>query len=91
MTIANKKELTTDKEYTGYVKVTRIYCLGCESPNDAQAIIDLKTIVSHEVFKDDYEEETISIVEVKRKFTPELVVVKDTKWSGNNCARILNL
>jgi len=79
MTIANKKELTTDKEYTGYIKVTRIYCLGCESPNDAKAIIDLKTIVSHEVFKDDYEEETISIVEVKRKFTPELVVVKDTK------------
>ena len=79
MTIANKKELTTDKEYTVYIKVTRIYCLGCESPNDAQAIIDLKTIVSHEVFKDDYEEETISIVEVKRKFTPELVVVKDTK------------
>ena len=79
MTIANKKELTTDKEYTGYIKVTRIYCLGCESPNDAQAIIDLKTIVSHEVFKEDYEEETISIVEVKRKFTPELVVVKDTK------------
>ena len=37
MTIANKKELTTDKEYTGYIKVTRIYCLGCESPNDAQA------------------------------------------------------
>ena len=37
MTIANKKELTTDKEYNGYVKVTRIYCLGCESPNDAQA------------------------------------------------------
>ena len=79
MTIANKKELTTDKEYTGYIKVTRIYCLGCESPNDAQAIIDLKTIVAHEVFKDDYEEETISIVEIKRKFTPELVVVKDTK------------
>ena len=42
-------------------------------------IIDLKTIVAHEVFKDDYEEETISIVEIKRKFTPELVVVKDIK------------
>jgi len=79
MTIANKKELTTDKEYNGYVKVTRIYCLGCESPNDAQAIIDLKTIIPHEVFKDDFEEETISIVELKRKFTPELVVVKDSK------------
>ncbi len=79
MMIANKKELTTDKEYNGYVKVTRIYCLGFESPNDAQAIIDLKTIISHEVFKDDFEEETISIVELKRKFTPELVVVKDIK------------
>ena len=79
MTIANKKELTTEKKYEGFVKVTRIYCLVFESPNDAQAIIDLQTIIPHEVFKDDFEEETISIVELKRKFTPELVVVKDTK------------
>ena len=79
MTIANKKELTTDKEYTGYIKVTRIYCLGFESPNDAQAIIDLKTIIPNEIFKDDFDEQTISIIEIKRKFNPELVVVKDTK------------
>ena len=79
MTIANKKELTTEKEYNGYVKVTRIYSLGFESPNDAQAIIDLKTIIPNEIFKDDFEEQTISIIEIKRKFNPELVVVKDTK------------
>ena len=79
MTIANKKELTTEKEYNGYVKVTRIYSLGFESPNDAQAVIDLKTIIPNEIFKDDFEEQTISIIEIKRKFNPELVVVKDTK------------
>jgi len=28
---------------------------------------------------DDYEEQTISIIEIKRKFNPELVVVKDSK------------
>jgi hypothetical protein len=79
MTIANKKELTTEKEYNGYVKVTRIYSLGFESPNDAQAIIDLKTIIPNEIFKDDFDEQTISIIEIKRKFEPEIVVVKDTK------------
>ena len=79
MTIANKKELTTEKEYCGYIKVTRIYCLGFESPNDAQAILDLKTIIPHEKLNDDFEEQTISIVEIKRKFNPELVVVKDSK------------
>ena len=79
MTIANTKELTTEKEYFGYVKVTRIYVLGFASTNDAQAIVDLKTIIPHEQFKDDHEEETISIVEIKRKFNPELVVVKDIK------------
>ena len=79
MTIANKKELTTDKEYTGYVKVTRIYCLGFESPNDAQAVIDLKTIIPTEIFNENFDEQTISIIEIKRKFNPELVVVKDTK------------
>jgi len=79
MTIANKKELTTEKEYNGYVKVTRIYSLGFESPNDAQAVIDLKTIIPNEIFKGDFEEQTISIIEIKRKFNPELVVVKDSK------------
>ena len=80
MTIANKKELTTDKEYNGYVKVTRIYCLGFESPNDAQAvIIDLKTIIPTEIFNENFDEQTISIIEIKRKFNPELVVVKDSK------------
>jgi len=79
MTIANKKELTTDKEYTGYIKVTRIYCLGCESPNDAQAVIDLKTIIPTEIFNENFDEQTISIIEIKRKFNPELVVVKDSK------------
>jgi len=79
MTIANKKELTTDKEYTGYVKVTRIYCLGFESPNDAQAVIDLKTIIPTEIFNENFDEQTISIIEIKRKFNPELVVVKDSK------------
>ena len=58
MTIANKKELTTDKEYTGYVKVTRIYCLGFESPNDAQAVIDLKTIIPTEIFNENFDEQT---------------------------------
>ena len=79
MTIANKKELTTEKEYFGYVKVTRIYVLGFESTNDAQAIIDLKKIIQHEQFRYDHEEETISIVEIKRKFNPELAVAKDIK------------
>ena len=79
MTIANKKELTTDKEYNGYVKVTRIYCLGFESPNDAQAVIDLKTIIPTEIFNENFDEQTISIIEIKRKFNPELVVVKDSK------------
>ena len=79
MTIANKKELTTDKEYNGYVKVTRIYCLGFESPNDAQAVIDLKTIIPTEIFNENFDEQTISIIEIKRKFNPELVVLKDTK------------
>jgi hypothetical protein len=79
MTIANKKELTTDKEYNGYVKVTRIYCLGFESPNDAQAVIDLKTIIPTEIFNENFDEQTISIIEIKRKFEPEIVVVKDTK------------
>ena len=79
MTIANKKELTTDKEYNGYVKVTRIYCLGFESPNDAQAVIDLKTIIPTEIFNENFDEQPISIIEIKRKFNPELVVVKDTK------------
>lgn len=79
MTIANKKELTTEKFYNGYVKVTRTYCLGFDSPNDAQAILDLKTVIVDEVFGDDYNEQTISITEIKRQFNPELVVVKDTK------------
>ena len=80
MTIANKKELTTEKEYNGYVKVTRIYSLGFKSQNDAQAIIDLKTKIENEPWLlSHFEEQTISIVEIKRKFNPELVVVKDTK------------
>ena len=79
MTIANKKELTTHKEYNGYVKVTRINCLGFESPNDAQAVIDLKTIIPTEIFNENFDEQTISIIEIKRKFNPELVVVKDSK------------
>ena len=80
ITIANKKELTTEKEYNGYVKVTRIYSLGFESPNDAQAIIDLKTKIENEpTLLSNFDEQTISIIEIKRKFNPELVVVKDTK------------
>jgi len=73
------KDLKTEKVYYGTVEVSRVYELCFESTNDAQAIKDLKTIIPHEQFKDDYRDEKISIIELKRKFIPKVVVMKDSK------------
>ena len=74
------KDLKTEKVYYGTVEVSRVYELCFESINDSQALKDLKTIIPDEHFEDqDWEQQQISIIELKRKLIPKVVVMKDSK------------